>query len=453
MKTSLGTESYNFAIGSPKSAIHTLRKSAGSVVRFAAKSARSVIAASLISTMLSLSTGPLNAQQVPNSLPQTFQLSFAELDQLVAPIALYPDALVAQVLAAATCAPQIAEAEGFVQLNDDLAPQELARLADTQPWDPSVKALTAFPSVLSNLDHNMQWTTRLGDAYYNQPQDVMSAVQAMRQRAYAAGTLQSTPQETVTITAGYQPGYIVIQPVNPAVVSVPVYNPWLVYGAPVPVYPAYAVVQAPPTNGVAVAAAIGFTAGVAVAAFSSYGWGCTHWTPNWYNRTVVVGHTPYISHSVTVVNHGFYGGFDHSPAAVAYNHQRIDGPNGVSTRTVARVDGQTNVHATGPYGNSMNRSTSYYAGGSSTTVTGSNGQTATHTVTGRGTGNVTATSTGPNAGTATRATSYSAGGSSTTVTGPKGQAETTAVSGRGTGHATVTRSGARGNGARTVHLR
>ncbi|WP_158822513.1 DUF3300 domain-containing protein [Granulicella sp. S156] len=392
--------------------------------------------------MLSQSAGTLNAQQVPVPPPQTFQLSFAELDQLAAPVALYPDALVAQVLAAATYAPQIDEAEAFVELNGDLPPQELARLVDTQPWDPGVKALTAFPSVLSNLDRNMQWTTRLGDAYYNQPQDVMNAIQEMRQRAYDAGTLRSSSE----LSVGYQP-------VNPAVVYVPVYNPWAVYGAPVPVYPTYAVVQGPPADGVAVAAAIGFTAGSAVAAFSSYGWGCAHWAPNWVNHTVVYDHAPYVSHSVTVVNHGYYGGFDHSSAAVAYNHQAFNGPNGISSRTVARTDGQTNVHATGLYGNSMSRSTSYHLGGSSTTAASPNGQSATHAATGRGTGNVTAISTGPNGGSATRASSYSAGGSSTTVAGPKGQAETTSVSGHGTGHATVTRSGARGNGARTVHIR
>ncbi len=150
------------------------------------------------------------------------RLQADELGQLVAPIALYPDALVAQILAASTYGPQVIEAEVFTRRNVGIPPQELAQIVDTQPWDPSVKALTAFPAVLSNLSSNFTWTTKLGDVYYNQPQDVMAAVQAMRQRAYAAGTLRSTQQESV----GYQPGYIVIQPVNPEVVYVPVYNPW-----------------------------------------------------------------------------------------------------------------------------------------------------------------------------------------------------------------------------------
>lgn len=131
------------------------------------------------------------------------------------------------------------------------------RIVDEQPWDPSVKALTAFPSVLSSLDRNLDWTTKLENAYYTQPQDVMSAIQTMRDRAYAAGTLKTTPQHTVL----YMPSRSVIQQVNPAVVYVRVYNPWIGYGAPVPVYPAYYVASAP--GSVAVAASVGFSAGVA----------------------------------------------------------------------------------------------------------------------------------------------------------------------------------------------
>jgi hypothetical protein len=201
MKTSRKTDRFIPVSEKPRCAPHFLPRR--SIVRVVTESARIAVAGSLIACMLSLSVGTLNAQQAPDSPPQSFQLGSDELDQLVAPIALYPDALVAQVLIAATFAPQISEADGLVQANAELSPQGLAQLVDTQLWDPSVKALTAFPSVLANLIRNMQWTARLGDAYYNQPQDVMSAVQAMRQRAYAAGTLQSTPQETVAITAGY----------------------------------------------------------------------------------------------------------------------------------------------------------------------------------------------------------------------------------------------------------
>lgn len=228
------------------------------------------IAMLLISYMALYGVEDLSAQEPTPTRPHYAQLSYEELDRLVAPIALYPDALVAQILGAATFSTQIVEADRFVRTNAGVPAEQLARMADSEPWDPSVKALTAFPSVLSNLDRNLSWTSRLGDAYYNQPQDVMSAVQTMRQRAYADGKLRPTPQENVV----YQPGNIVIAPVNPAFVYVPVYNPWVVYGAPVPVYPAYVYAPPPPAAGAVVAAAaIGFAAGVVVGAFAHYGWG------------------------------------------------------------------------------------------------------------------------------------------------------------------------------------
>ena len=428
--------------------IRRLHRAIGALASAALQCARAGITSVLILCMVPLGLTDLYAQQPAPERGGFAQLSYADLDQLVAPIALYPDALVAQILAGSTYSSQIVQADRFLQQHIGVPPQELARIVNTQPWDPSVKALTEFPSVLANLDRNLDWTTRLGDVYYNQPQDVMGAIQAMRQRAYAAGTLRPTPQEAVV----YQPTGIVIAPVNPAVYYVPVYNPWVVYGAPIPVYPAYYYVAPPPVGGVAVAAAIGFTAGVFVGAFASYGWGYAHWAPSWYSHTVVFNHTTYVSHSLTVVNRGYYGAYDHSAAARAYNHQVFVGPNGgVATRTVARGNGQTNVRGRGPDGGTYERSTTHYPGGNSTTVTGPNGGTANRTVTDRGTGNVTATTTGPNGGTATRTTQSYAGGGATTVTGPKGQSETTAVSGRGTGDATVTRSGARGN--RTWHQR
>ncbi|MGA7382971.1 MAG: DUF3300 domain-containing protein, partial [Terriglobales bacterium] len=120
-----------------------------------------------------------------------------QIQQLVAPIALYPDSLVAQVLAASTFPEQVVEADRWVQAHPDLKGDALGQAVDQQPWDPSVKALTGFPSVLGNMDKNLSWTSSLGDAYYNQQQDVMDAVQVMRRRARAAGNLKSTPQQTV----------------------------------------------------------------------------------------------------------------------------------------------------------------------------------------------------------------------------------------------------------------
>lgn len=274
-----------------------------------ARYSRSAIATILVSSLLAVSCADGMAQSMPPPPPQDrpAPMPVEKLDQLVAPIALYPDALVAQILAASTAGPQVVEADAFVRQHPGMAPQDLARLVDRQPWEPSVKALTAFPSVLSNLTTNFSWTTSLGEVYYNEPQAVMAEIQTMRQRAYAAGSLRTSSQETVV----YQPGYITIMPATPAVVYVPVYNPWVVYGAPVPVYAAY-VAPPPPAYSVGAAVAVGFTAGVLVGAFASYGWGCSHWETNWYSHTVVYNHVAYVSH-------GYYGGYGYRGGAYSYH--------------------------------------------------------------------------------------------------------------------------------------
>src|ERR1022692_38289 len=173
------------------------------------------------------------AQNNDNQAPPRAQQTPEQLQRLVAPIALYPDSLVAQILAASTFPDQVVEADRWVQAHPNLKGDELAREVDQQPWDPSVKALTAFPSVLGNMDKNLSWTSSLGDAYYNQQQDVMNAVQVMRQRAEQAGNLRTTPQQTVTT----QDSAIEIAPASPDVVYVPAYDPWLVYGGPIEAWP------------------------------------------------------------------------------------------------------------------------------------------------------------------------------------------------------------------------
>ncbi len=121
---------------------------------------------------------------------QSAQQSLGELEQLVAPIALYPDELVGQILTASTYPTEVVEASRWMQHHPRLEGQALADAVDQQPWDPSVKALTEFPAVLDSMNENLSWTSALGDAYVNQPQDVMSAVQALRKRAQAAGRLK-----------------------------------------------------------------------------------------------------------------------------------------------------------------------------------------------------------------------------------------------------------------------
>ena len=230
-----------------------------------------------------------------------------QLEQLVAPIALYPDSLVAQVLAASTYPQQVQEAQGWMQQYGNQPPAQLAQSVNAMPWDPSVKALTQFPSVLSQLSQSSGWTIALGNAYYNQPADVMAAVQSMRYRAREAGQLRDSPQQVI-VDDGPQ---IVIQPVNPEVVYVPYYNPWVVYGAPIsPYYGWYR--PAPP---------IGLALGDrhrnrlrsrhrALAAFGHWGWGYHAWAPNWHSNTIIVNHNTYFSRSTTVINHGGFGAYN-----------------------------------------------------------------------------------------------------------------------------------------------
>jgi hypothetical protein len=239
-----------------------------------------------------------------NGQPATEQpLGPDQLQQLVAPIALYPDSLVAQVLAAATYPTQVVEADRWRQSQGNAPADQIAAGADTRNWDASVKALTAFPTVLSQMDKNLQWTTDLGNAYYNQPQDVMDSVQAMRQKAQSAGNLSSTPQQTVTAEGGA----IAIAPANPTVVYVPVYNPWTVWGSPYPVYPGF--YYAPPPGIFWGGLAIGFGVGIGIGLWSHWGWGWGHWGmgwgPRWGGRGVFYNHSTYITRSSTVINHGY----------------------------------------------------------------------------------------------------------------------------------------------------
>ncbi|MGA2341561.1 MAG: DUF3300 domain-containing protein [Steroidobacteraceae bacterium] len=232
------------------------------------------------------------------SQPPYTQQAPEQLQQLVAPIALYPDSLVAQVLAASTFPEQVVEADRWVQANPDLQGDALAQAVDQQPWDPSVKALTAFPSVLGNMDKNLSWTSSLGDAYYNQQQDVMDAVQAMRQRAQAAGNLQSTPQQTVAT----QDSSIIIQPANPDIVYVPAYDPWVIYGDPLVAWPGWYPYPGIWDDG----PYLSFGAGFGIGFFGGFGWGWGHWGFDWNRRYALYNHERYYSRSNTFYNRSAY---------------------------------------------------------------------------------------------------------------------------------------------------
>jgi hypothetical protein len=229
--------------------------------------------------------------------PQTEQ----ELQALVAPIALYPDALVAQILAGSTFPDQIAVASYWLQQNKSLTGNALTQAVNSQSWDPSVKALTQFPSVLNNMAQNLSWTSQLGEAYHNQQSDVMAAIQTLRKQAEAAGNLKTTPQQTVTTQTQGSTHVIVIQPANPQVVYVPAYNPTVVYGTP----------YNPPGYSTADMVATGllsFGAGIAVGAAISGGWGWSSWNCNWYHGGAYWGGAPYYGNAAW--HGGYYGGYN-----------------------------------------------------------------------------------------------------------------------------------------------
>jgi uncharacterized membrane protein YgcG len=289
----------------------------------------------------------------PSQAPPYTQQTADQLQQLVAPIALYPDSLVAQVLAASTFPAEIVEADRWVQANPDLKGDALAQAVDQQSWDPSVKALTAFPTVLGNMDKNISWTSSLGDAYYNQEQGVMDAIQVMRQKAQQAGNLKDTPQQTVQT----QGSDIVIQPASPDVVYVPAYDPWLVYGYPVAAWPGWYPYPGIWWGGPSLYWGVGFGIGF----YGGYGWGWGHWGVGWGGRTVIYNNNRYYSRSNTFYNRNNYyrgGGergvannVNRGPANVYNNPGGKDTPFHGNTQAARGFDqqahGQTGTHSSG----------------------------------------------------------------------------------------------------------
>jgi hypothetical protein len=277
-------------------------------------------------------------------------LSAAELQQQVAPIALYPDALVAQILGAATFPDQVAAASGWLQQNQSLTGTALMKAVDAQSWDPSVKALTQFPSVLDNLAKNLSWTSSLGEAYHTQAADVMAAVQVLRAKAKAAGNLNSGSQITVVQES---PQTIVIQPTNPQVVYVPQYNPTIVYGTPY-VTPGYS------TAAVVTTAVVAFGVGIAVGAAinnSCCGWGYSYWNCNWHGGTVVYRSNVYYGNSAW--HGGYYG--SSATAYGPYGTARAGTAYNPSTGTYARGASTTTAYGTQKVGQAYNPNTGAYA--------------------------------------------------------------------------------------------
>jgi hypothetical protein len=229
-------------------------------------------------------------------------VSPAQLEQLVAPIALYPDTLVAQILTAATYPAQLVAADQWLRQMQGASQDEIAAGATAQSsWDPSIKALTSVPEVLDMLAGSLQWTTDLGNAYYNQQQDVLETVQEMRGRAEQAGNLQSTPQEQVT----EEPGYTEIAPANPEYVYVPSYNPWMVYGQPVAPYPGF---YFPGVMSAWIGSGVRFGLGFGMGAFMHTPFGLMAWGLDWMGHSILFHHDTYWTHSREVHDWGFAHG-------------------------------------------------------------------------------------------------------------------------------------------------
>jgi hypothetical protein len=200
-----------------------------------------------------------------------------QLDSLVAPVALYPDPMLAQVLAASTYPLEIMQLQQWLQKNPGLKDKALADAAMKQPWDPSVQALAGLPDVVARLANDIQWTADLGNAFLAQQSDVMDAVQRMRRKAQDKGTLKSTEQVTVETKVVETKQVIVIEQSNPQVVYVPSYNPVVVWGPPVYPYYPYPPIYYPPPGYYAAGVAVAWGAGFAMGAFwggGGWGWNC-----------------------------------------------------------------------------------------------------------------------------------------------------------------------------------
>src|ERR1700756_4816137 len=220
-----------------------------------------------------VTSAPLLQSAPSPSADQAPKIPPDQLDSLVAPIALYPDPLLAQTLAASTYPLELIQLQQWLLKNKTLKDKALADAVAKEPWDPSVQALAALPDVVKRLADDIQWTTDLGNAFLAQQSDVMDAVQRMRKKAQEKGNLKSTEQQKVETKVIEGDSVILIEQANPQVVYVPSYDPMIVYGAPLYPYPP---IYYPPPGYFGAGIAIFFGIGIAMGPFwgGGWGWGC-----------------------------------------------------------------------------------------------------------------------------------------------------------------------------------
>ncbi|QKM64242.1 DUF3300 domain-containing protein [Polynucleobacter tropicus] len=280
-------------------------------------------------------------------------LSQQQLSALVAPIALYPDPLVSQILMASTYPLEVGEAATWQKQNSRLTGSALDNALQSQSWDPSVKSLVSFPQALQMMGSDLSWTQKLGDAVLSQQSDVMAAIQAMRTKAKQAGNLSSTPQQTVS-TSGQT---IIIQPANPQVVYVPTYNPSVVYGPwPYPAYPPPPPYY--PPGYVAGTALLSFGVGMAVGAamFGGMHWGgggsitVNNNTFNNFNRTTANGNYragSFASGDKWQFNPQHRGNVPYSNSALQNKYGKLSGQASNQERNQERQQLQQNLNKNG----------------------------------------------------------------------------------------------------------
>jgi uncharacterized membrane protein YgcG len=247
-----------------------------------------------------------------------------ELDQILAPIALYPDSLVSQILIASTYPLEIVQADRFAKQNSSLKGDALTKALEAQSWDPSVKSLVNFPQVVTMMSEKLDWTQKLGDAFLAQEKGVMDTIQSLRAKAQAAGNLKTTKEQKVIV----QEKIIIIEAASPQVVYVPTYNPTVVYGAwPYPAYPPYYYY---PPGYVAATSAFVFASGVALGAAWGYAWGSTNWNGGNvkynYNQNVTINNNINRNVYAQQLPANAQGNWQHNPAnrkGVPYNGQSV----------------------------------------------------------------------------------------------------------------------------------
>ena len=265
-----------------------------------------------------------------------------QLDSLVAPIALYPDPLLAQVLAASTYPIEIVELQQWLSKNSGLKDRALTDAVEQQPWDASVQALAGMPDVVKRLSDDIQWTTNLGNAFLAQQNDVMAAVQRMRSKAKSNGNLESTQQQVVQTKSVENQQVIVIEQASPQVVYVPAYNPTVVYGPPVYPYPPIYYPPPPPPGSLAISFGIGMAMGAMMSGGWGYGCGWGH-----SNTVVINNNNTYIrNQNVRTGNRNVSNNWQHNAAhrgGTPYPNASTANRYGGTTRGASTANRQANA--------------------------------------------------------------------------------------------------------------